>query len=47
MCVDVRPLTPDGTLDHALGLFVENDLLTLPVVNNLVERRRLGRARGF
>ena len=26
---DVQPLTPDETLDRALELFVENDLLTL------------------
>ena len=32
---DVRPLTPDDTLDRAQELFVENDLLALPIVNDL------------
>ncbi len=35
MRTDVRPLTPDDTLDHAQELFVENDLLALPVVDDL------------
>jgi CIC family chloride channel protein len=34
MRTDVRPLTPDDTLDRALELFVENDLMALPVVND-------------
>jgi chloride channel protein, CIC family len=44
---DVRPLTPDDTLDRALELFVENDLLTLPVVNDHQERRVIGMVRRF
>ena len=44
---DVQPLTPDDTLDRALELFVENDLLTLPVVNNLEERQVVGMVRRF
>ncbi len=39
---DIRPLTPDDTLDRALELFVENDLLALPVVEDLKQRRVLG-----
>jgi len=45
MRVDVRPLTPDTTLDHALELFVESDLLALPVVNDLEQRRVVGMVR--
>ncbi|MHB8861605.1 MAG: chloride channel protein [Pirellulaceae bacterium] len=44
---DVRPLTPNDTLDRALELFVENDLLTLPVVNNYQERQVIGMVRRF
>jgi chloride channel protein, CIC family len=44
---DVRPLTPDDTLDRALELFVENDLLALPVVTNLVERQVVGMVSRF
>ena len=44
---DVQPLTPDDTLDRALELFVENDLLTLPVVTNLKERQVLGMVSRF
>ncbi len=47
MRVDVRPLTPDDPLDRALELFVENDLLTLPIVDDLKQRRVLGVARRF
>ena len=36
---DIRPLTPDDTLDRALELFVENDLLALPVVDDLKRER--------
>jgi CIC family chloride channel protein len=42
MRTDVRPLTPDDTLDRALELFVENDLLALPVVDDLKQRRVIG-----
>jgi chloride channel protein, CIC family len=44
---DVQPLTPDDTLDRALELLVENDLLTLPVVADLGERRVLGMVSRF
>jgi chloride channel protein, CIC family len=44
---DVQPLTPDDTLDRALELFVENDLLTLPVVESLEDRRVLGMVSRF
>ena len=47
MRTDVRPLTPDDPLDRALELFVENDLMVLPVVNNLRERQVLGVVRRF
>ncbi len=47
MRTDVRALTPDDTLDWALELFIENDLLTLPVVNNQKQRRLLGMVRRF
>jgi len=41
----VEPLTPDDSLDRAQELFVENDLLTLPVVDDLQRRRVIGMAR--
>ena len=44
---DIRPLTPDDTLDRALELFVENDLLALPVVNDLEQRKVIGIVRRF
>ena len=44
---DVHPLTPDDTLDRALELCVENDLLTLPVVADLKGRRVLGMVSRF
>jgi CIC family chloride channel protein len=44
---DLQPLTPDETLDRALELFVENDLLTVPVVADLAERRLLGMVSRF
>ena len=44
---DVQPLTPEVTLNRALELFVENDLLSLPVVGNLEERRVLGMVSRF
>ncbi len=47
MWSDVRPLTPDDTLDRALELFVENDLLALPVVDDLKNRRLVGVVRRF
>ncbi len=42
---DVRPLTPDDTLDRALELFVENDLPALPIVGDLQERKVMGMIR--
>jgi CIC family chloride channel protein len=42
---NVRPLTPDDTLDRALELFVENDLLALPVVRDLEQREVVGMVR--
>jgi CIC family chloride channel protein len=44
---DVMPLQPDDQLDRAQELFVENDLMALPIVNNLEERRVIGMARRF
>jgi CIC family chloride channel protein len=44
---DVDPLTPEDTVDRALELFVENDLLTLPVVGDLAQRRLVGMIRRF
>jgi CIC family chloride channel protein len=44
---DVHPLTPDDTLDRALELCVENDLLALPVVASLEERRVVGMVSRF
>jgi CIC family chloride channel protein len=44
---DVRPLTPGDTLDRALELFIENDLLALPVVDDLQQRAVLGMVRRF
>jgi CIC family chloride channel protein len=44
---NVRPLTPDDRLDHALELFVENDLLALPIVNDLRRRQVIGLVRRF
>ena len=42
-----QPLTPDDTLDRAQELFIENDLLALPVVNNLEQRKVVGIVRRF
>jgi CIC family chloride channel protein len=41
----VQPLTPDDRLDRAMELFVENDLLALPVVSDTKERRVVGMVR--
>jgi len=38
----VTPLKPDDRLDRAMELFVENDLLALPVVDGTPERRIVG-----
>ena len=45
MRADVRPLTPNDTLDRALELFVENDLLALPVIDNTEQREVIGMVR--
>jgi CIC family chloride channel protein len=45
MRTDVRPLTPGDTLDRAQELFVENDLLALPVVDDLKQRVLVGMIR--
>jgi CIC family chloride channel protein len=47
MRTGIRPLTPDDMLDHALELFVENDLPALPVVNNLKQREVIGMVRRY
>ena len=47
MRTDVQPLTPEDTLDRAQELFVENDLLTLPIVNDLQRRQVIGMVRRF
>ena len=44
---DVRPLTPDDTLDRAQELFVENDLLALPIVDDPKRRQVIGMVRRF
>jgi CIC family chloride channel protein len=41
----VQPLTPDDRLDQAMELFVEQDLLALPVVDDHQERRVIGLVR--
>ena len=43
----IRPLTPDNTLDRALELFVENDLLALPVVSDITTGKVVGVVRRF
>jgi CBS domain-containing protein len=40
-----RPLRPDDTLDRAMELFNDNDLLALPVVDK--DRRVLGVVRRY
>ena len=47
MRANVHPLTPNDTLDRALELSVENDLLTLPVVTNLQQRQMVGMVSRF
>jgi CIC family chloride channel protein len=44
---DVIPLQPDDPLDRAQELFVENDLLALPIVSNLESRRVIGMMRRY
>ena len=46
--IERRPAaTPDDRLDHALELFVENDLMALPIVNDLRRRQVIGLVRRF
>jgi chloride channel protein, CIC family len=45
MRTEVRPLLPEDTLDRALELFIENDLLSLPIVSDLRQRKVLGMIR--
>ena len=45
MRADVTPLTPEDRLDRALELFIEQDLLSLPVVDDLRHRKVLGMIR--
>jgi chloride channel protein, CIC family len=47
MGTDVRPLQQDDSLDRAQELFVENDLLALPVVDNLKNRLVIAMVRRF
>ena len=42
MRTDVTPLRPDDRLDRALELFVESDLLALPVVEGVEVARVIG-----
>ncbi len=45
MRLGVQPLTPDDRLDRAMELFVEQDLLALPVVNDTKQRLVIGLVR--
>jgi len=45
MRAGIRPLTPNDTLDRAMELFVENDLLALPIVEDLKQRVVVGTIR--
>jgi CIC family chloride channel protein len=47
MRADVIPLQPGDRIDRALELFVENDLLALPVVDNAKDRRVIGVVKRF
>ncbi len=47
MRTDVAPLAENDELDRAMQLFVENDLLALPIVDNLTARHVVGLARRF
>ena len=44
---DIRALTPSDTLARALELFVENDLLELPVVNDVEKQQVIGMVRRY
>jgi len=45
MQTDVTPLTPGDKLDRAMELFIEQDLLSLPIVDDLRHRKVLGMIR--
>ena len=45
MRAGVEPLIPDDRLDQAMELFVEQDLLALPVVDDHKERHVIGLVR--
>ena len=44
---DIEPLMPSDELDLAMELFVENDLLALPIVDNRTDRRVIGMIRRY
>lgn len=44
---DVQPLCPDDQLDRAQELFVENDLLALPIVQDVDSQKVIGMVRRF
>ncbi|MGW8256089.1 MAG: chloride channel protein [Thermoguttaceae bacterium] len=44
---DISPLQPCDTLDRAQELFVENDLLALPIVDNMQELHIIGLVRRY
>ena len=45
--IDIEPLMPGDELDLAMELFVENDLLALPIVDNRTDRRVIGMIRRY
>jgi CIC family chloride channel protein len=47
MRTDIVPLVADDPLDDAMQRFVENDVLALPIVESLAERRVVGLVRRF
>jgi CBS domain-containing protein len=47
MRTDIRPLQQDDSLDRAQELFVENDLLALPIVDDLKQRHIVGMVRRY
>jgi CIC family chloride channel protein len=47
MHVRIQPLRPEDQLDRALELFVENDLLALPIVNDMEQRKVIGMVRRY
>jgi CIC family chloride channel protein len=47
MRTNIRPLVSTDELDRAMELFVENDVLALPVVNDLTQLKVIGMVRRF